>query len=199
MRPIGKFRFSIGALMMFVLMVAAGAALFVKILEKDDPNAPPVYPIEALVAIVLPTIALGAWRNHTATQIMLQATLVCLVCLSAYWSIATNHERAVSCWYQSMFALTITLPMLVRRHVKATWPRGPRRESWKKTCEAVLFSFLTFLIMTIGNFFQFLYYDGFGAGTHQPPGAGIPAPILPDPALLDPPPTLAPSLPPKTP
>ena len=200
MRLIGKLRFSIGSLMMFVLMVAAGAALFVKILEHDFPNYPPVSPTGSILAIVLATVALGSWKGHTATQIMLQTTLACLICLSSYWCVESQHERAILYWYEGVFAMTVTLPMVVRRHVKAAWPKGPRRESWKKTCEAVSFSFLAILIGTAGGIFQGIVADGLSYVTYPAaPGSYVPAPLLSDPALLVPPPALAPSLDPKTP
>jgi hypothetical protein len=37
-------------------------------------------------------------------------------------------------------------------------PRGPRRNWWKKTCEAVFFSFLNVILVSAGGVFQWALY-----------------------------------------
>jgi hypothetical protein len=148
--------------MMFVVTAAAGSALFAKVwthsefagtvgLKTDVPSL-------LLLAIGLTAIAIGAWKEHSAVQTMLQMTLAFLGCLSLIWIGEAKLERLVRYWFEVAFALTVCLPMLARRYVKANVARGPRRDWWKKTCEAVFFSFVTVMLVTAGAFFQFGAY-----------------------------------------
>jgi hypothetical protein len=191
MRLIRMIRFSMGTIMMFVLMVAAAMALFVKILQHTEGVLPPGWTLDVpslfLLAIVLTALALGSWKEHTAVQIMLQVTLACFSCLTLIWIGEANYERAIRYWCQGTFAATVTLPMLARRFVKSGLPRGPRRDWWKKTCEAIFFSFLTMLLVTAGGLLQAAVYaaasnlPGFTVGSRPvpPPSQVIPAPALP--------------------
>ena len=81
-------------------------------------------------------------------------TLACLGCLTLIYVGEAHYERAVRYWFQGCFAVTVTLPLFARRIVKSTLPRGPRRNWWKKTCEAVFFSFLNLLLVTAGAVFE---------------------------------------------
>ena len=87
---------------------------------------------------------------------MLQVTLACFGCLTLIWIGEAQYERAIRYWCQATFAATVTIPMLARRFVKSGLPRGPRPAAnwWKKTCEAVFFSFLTMLLVTAGGLLQ---------------------------------------------
>ena len=91
-------------------------------------------------------------------QIMLQVTLACFGCLTLIWIGEAQYERAIRYWCQATFAATVTLPMLGRRFVKSGLPRGPRRDWWKKTCEAVFFSFLTMILVSAGGLLQAAVY-----------------------------------------
>jgi hypothetical protein len=75
MRLFRMIRFSMGTIMIFVLMVAAGMALFVKIQQHTEglvrPAAlPPGWTLDVpslfLLAIALTAVALGSWKEHTA-------------------------------------------------------------------------------------------------------------------------------------
>jgi hypothetical protein len=167
MRLFRLIRFSMGTIMMFVLMAAAAMALFVKTQHLTDSiTAPGVLPpgwnLDVpslfLLAIALTAVALGSWKEHTAVQIMLQVTLACFSCLTLIWIGEAQYERAIRYWCQGTFAATVTLPMLGRRFVKSGLPRGPRRDWWKKTCEAIFFSFLTMLLVTAGGLLQAAVY-----------------------------------------
>ena len=46
--------------------------------------------------------------------------------------------------------------MLARRVVKTAIPRGPRRSWWKKTLEAIIFSFFTIFLVATGALIQFI-------------------------------------------
>jgi hypothetical protein len=195
MRLIPKFRFSMGTIMMFVLMVAAAMALFVKIQQHTDAVLPPGWNLDVpslfLLAIFLTGVALGSWKEHTAAQIMLQVTLACLSCLTLIWIGEAQYDRVIRYWCQGMFAMTVTLPMLARRYVKSSLPRGSRRDWCKKTCEAIFFSFLTMLLVTAGGLLQVALLElAPGLRAVATPPAPI-LPTLPAPASLDLPPTLS--------
>jgi hypothetical protein len=167
MRLIYQIRFSMGTIMMFVLMAGAALALFTKIQHLTGVVTRPAgtlpgwkidVPSLFLLAIALTAIALGSWKEHTAVQTMLQVTLTCLGCLTLIWIGEAQYERAIRYWFQATFAGTVTLPMLARRFVKAGLSRGPRRDWWKKTCEAVFFSFLNMMLVTVGGLLQTAVY-----------------------------------------
>ncbi len=162
MRLIPRIRYTMGTVMMFVVMTAAVMALYVKI-DQHTGNVLPAgwkldVPVLFLTAIGLTALALGSWKEHTAVQIMLQVTLACVGCLTLVWIGEAQYERAIRYWCQGMFAATVTIPMIVRRIVKTGLPRGPRRDWWKKTCEAAFFSFLTMLLVTAGGLLQAAVY-----------------------------------------
>lgn len=158
MRLMPRIRFRMGTVMMFVVMAAAAMALYVKIDRYTGPLLPAGWkvdvPVLFLLAIALTALALGSWKEHSAVQIMLQVTLACVGCLSLIWIGEAKYDRAIRYWCQGMFAATVTIPMIVRRLVKTGMPRGPRRDWWKKTCEAAFFSFLTMLLVTAGGLLQ---------------------------------------------
>jgi hypothetical protein len=167
MTLIRKIRFSMGTIMMFVVMAAAAMALFVKIQQLTGAALaggamPPGWILDVpslfLLAIALTAVALASWKEHSAVQTMLQVTLACVGCLSLIWIGEAKYDRAIRYWCQGTFAATVTLPMLARRVVKSAMPRGPRRDWWKKTCEAIFFSFLTMMLVTAGGLIQAAVY-----------------------------------------
>jgi hypothetical protein len=188
MKLVRVIRFSMATIMMFVLMVAAGMALFAKIQHLTNSVAapgilPPGWNFDVpslfLLAITLTAVALGSWKEHTAVQIMFQVTLACVGCLTLIWIGEAKYERAIRYWCQGTFAATVTLPMLARRYVKSGLPRGPRRDWWKKTCEAIFFSFLTMLLVTAGGLLQAAVYMGASNLPIVNTPASPPAPVLP--------------------
>ena len=161
-RPRG-IQFPLRTLAMLVVTAAAASALFAKIRMFAGGVAPTGFwrldvPVLFLLALVLTAVALAAWKEHTAVQAMLQITLACLGCLALIWVSEAGLERAVRYWFQATFALTVTLPMVLRAQVKRRLPRGPRRDWWKKTCEAMFFSSLNLLLLAAGGFLQWLAY-----------------------------------------
>ena len=120
---------------------------------------------------------------------MLQVTLACFGCLTLIWVSEAQYERAIRYWCQGTFAATVTLPMLARRYVKAGMPRGPRRDWWKKTCEAIFFSFLTLLLVSAGGLLQGAVYTAASAISAGGTPAAVPTPVMPPlPVLPGPPP-----------
>ena len=196
MRLIRRIRFSMGTIMMFVLMAAAVMALFVKIRQHTDAVLPAGWKIDVpslfLLAIGLTAVALGSWKEHSAVQTMLQVTLACVGCLTLIWIGEAQYERAIRYWCQGMFAATVTIPMLARRFVKTGMARGPRRDWWKKTCEAVSFSFLTMLLVTAGGLLQAAVYALASSIPTISAGAAGATPATPQPPPLTPP-TAAPA------
>jgi hypothetical protein len=170
---IRRIRFSMGTIMMFVLMAAAAMALFVKIQQRTAILTQTGWKVDVpslfLLAIALTAVALGAWKEHTAVQTMLQVTLACFGCLTLIWIGEARYERAIRYWCQGTFAVTVTLPLLARRFVKSALPRGPRRDWWKKTCEAIFFAFLNLMLVTAGGLLQAAVY-WFGSGFLARPG-----------------------------
>ena len=153
-----RIRFSLATIMMFVAAAAAASALYAKALERTEVIGAPGWKFDVptlfLLAIVLTALALGFWKSHTAVQIMLQVTLACLGCLTLIWIGEAKYERAIRYWFQACFAATVTLPLIARGIVKSSLPRGPKRNWWKKTCEAVFFSFVNMMLITAGGLFQ---------------------------------------------
>ena len=149
---------------MFVLASAAASALYARIMQHTALSDAADWFIDVptlfVLGIVLTALALGFWKSHTAVQIMLQVTLACLGCLTLIWIGEAKYTRAIRYWFQACFAATVTLPLIARGIVKSSLPRGPRRNWWKKTCEAVFFSFLNMMLITAGGLFQavLIYY-----------------------------------------
>jgi len=158
MPRIRKIQFSLRAIAMFVLTAAAASALYVKILRHTGAVTPTAWKVDVpslfILAICLTAVALSSWKEHTAVQTMLQITLACVGCLALIWIGEARYERAIRYWFQGTFAATVSLPLLARRFVKSELPRGPRRDWWKKTCEAIFFSFLNMMLVTAGGLLQ---------------------------------------------
>jgi hypothetical protein len=155
-----SFQLSLKTIMMVVLTAAAASALYAKVylhtgaLAGWGTDVPSLF----LLAIVLTSFALGNWKEHSLVQIMLQITISCLVYLVLIQISEAQFDRAMRYWFQGSFALLVCLPLLARRYVKSRMPRGPRRNWWKKTCEAVFFSFLTIILVSAGGLFQWALY-----------------------------------------
>ncbi len=162
MRWIGKVRFSMATIMMLVVTVAAASALYAKVRKHTELITITGWKVDVpslfLLAIGLTAVALASWKEHSAAQAMLQMTLTCVGCLVLIGICEAQYERAVRYWFQGTFAVTVSLPLLVRRFVKSELPRGPRRDFWKKTCEAIFFSFLNMLLVTCGGMVQAAVY-----------------------------------------
>lgn len=143
-----------------------------------------------LLAIGPTALALGSWKEHSASQVMLQVALACFGCLTLIWIDEAKYERAIRYWCQGTFAATVTIPLIARRFIKDGMPRGPRRDRWKKTCEAVFFSFLTMMLVTVGGLVQAGVY---ALATNIPrltpaatPATGPPAPVAAPPSVSAP-------------
>ncbi len=153
----GRFRVSIATMLMLVLTAAVASAFFAEVREHGG-SSTPVWKIDlptlATVAIASTAVALGSMKGHSPVQMMLQATLAYLGYLSLIWLGEAKMERPLLYWFQASFALTVALPMLIRRSVKARMPRGPRRTWWKRTMEAIVFSFLNMLLIVAGAMAQ---------------------------------------------
>ena len=159
---ISRMQFSLRTIAMLVLTVAAALALFAKVRQHTGGITGPGWKVDVpslfLLAIGLTALALGSWKEHSAVQIMLQFTITCLGCLTLIWIGESGFERAIRYWFQATFAATVSLPLLARRFVKSEMPRGPRRDWWKKTCEAIFFSFLNMMLVTVGGLLQGAIY-----------------------------------------
>jgi hypothetical protein len=146
--------------MMLVTTSAAVLALFAKVQQYTPPATKPYLKTDApllfVLSVVLTAVALGALKSHSANQMMLQVVLACLGFLALIWLAEYKLERPLLYWFQTGFGVLVTLPLLARKHVKNGMARGPRRAWWKRTLEAVFFSFLTMLLALAGNLLQWL-------------------------------------------
>lgn len=158
-----KVRFTLSTVMMLVVTSAAASALFAKAHEHAPVAGKPYLKIDApalfVVSIGLTAVALGALKAHSAVQTMLQITLACLGYLSLIGLAELRLERPLLYWFQGGFAVLVTLPLLARRFVKSEMARGERRDWWKKTFEAVFFSFLTMMLVLAGVVIQWLTFE----------------------------------------
>jgi hypothetical protein len=179
MQVLGKMRFSVATVMMLVVTAAACSALFVKARRHvpvfSQPSVKFDVPLLFVVAIVLTAVALGALKRHTAVQMMIQVTAACLGYLSLIGLAEAGMKRPLSYWFQVCFGLVVTIPLLARRAVKSGMAQGPRRDWWKGTCEAVLFSFFTMMLVLLGLVFQYAVLDTAGTFMAKPSVSG-PAP-----------------------
>jgi hypothetical protein len=153
-----KYQVPMRTVMMMVLTAAVACALFVKVFQHTAFAAGTGWSVDApslfLAAILLTAVALGSWKEHSSFQIMLQMTIACLGYLVLIQIGEASLLRTMRYWFQASFALTVCAPLLARRYVKATLPRGPRRAWWKRTCEAVFFSFLNLMLVSAGGLAQ---------------------------------------------
>lgn len=157
-----RLRFSMGTILVFVLMAAVGSALFVKLFRYSELITTPGWKLDVpalfLIAIALTAVALGAWKDHSPVQTMLQIAITCFGCLTFLWIAEAKYERAIRYWYQATFALTVTFPIVGRQFVKRTMERGPRRTWWKKTLEVPFLAWFTLMLLSAGGLLQGILY-----------------------------------------
>jgi hypothetical protein len=164
-----RVRFTLATVMMLVVTSAAASALFAKVREHAAVATKPYLKIDApvlfVLSIVLTAVALGSMKGHSAVQTMLQVTVACLGYLSLIWLAEAMLERPLLYWFQVGFGVLVAAPMWARNVVKTEMDRGPRRDWWKKTFEAVIFAFLTMNLVLLGILIQFM---AFLVGTQLP-------------------------------
>jgi hypothetical protein len=160
MQILRKFRFSMATVMMLVVTAAVAFALFAKTRDHIPTAQHPYLAVDApavfVTSIVLTAIALGALKSHSPGQVMLQVVLACLSYIGLISLAELGAFRPLLYWFQASFAVLAAGPLVVRASVKADMERGPRRTWWKKSTEAVLFSFFTVVIVLISSFLQWL-------------------------------------------
>jgi len=144
--------------MMLVATAAAASALFAKARQHTPSGFLPSIRFDApflfVLSIGLTATALGALKRHSAVQTMLQIILACLGFLTLFWLLDAKLTRPLLYWFQANFAVLVTVPLLARRLVKTEMARGPRRDWWKRTLEAVFFSFLSMMLVLVGILLQ---------------------------------------------
>ena len=155
-----KMRFSMAMVMMMVAAAAAASALFAKV-RAHVPASNQTYlkfdaPALFVASIALTAVGLGALKGHTFGQTLLQITVACLGYVSLVGLAESGRARPLLYWFQISFGLLVTGPLLARRLVKAEMERGPRRDWWKGTWEAVFFAFLTMMLVLLGLLLQWL-------------------------------------------
>ena len=160
MQLLRKMRFTMATVMLLVVTSAVAFALFAKARDHVPNGQYPYINVDApavfVISIALTAIALGALKAHSSGQIMLQVVLACLAYLGLITLAEIGAVRPLLYWFQVCFALLATAPLIARSYVKMEMERGPRRTWWKKTTEAVLFSFFTICIVLISSFLQWI-------------------------------------------
>jgi hypothetical protein len=162
MRRTRTIRFSMATAMMLVATAAAGSAFFTKVQRYTSSRRPHMKvdaPVLATLAIGLTAVALGALRGHRAAQVMLQMAVAYLGFVVLIGMAEARMERAILYWFQATFGLLVTIPLLARRAVTTRREPGPRRDWWRGTCEALVFSFVTMILVILGFFAQSLAPD----------------------------------------
>jgi hypothetical protein len=157
-----KVRFTMATVMMMVVTAAVASAVFAKARDHIPTAQYPYLSVDVpavfVISIILTAVALGALKSHSPGQIMLQIVLACLSYFGLISLAEAGAVRPLLYWFQISFALQAALPLIARSYVKAEMERGPRQAWWKKTTEAVLFSFFTIFIVMVSSFLQWLTF-----------------------------------------
>jgi hypothetical protein len=177
-RPAWRFRLRLGTLLALVLAAAPVLAVYARVTElNNEPDEANV----VLLAIVLPGIAVGAWRRASPAQVIAQIGLT----LAAFLALLeVSDGRLVNYWLALVVAVTIVLPLLVRGQAGATHGshRGSPRIAWAGTV-------LLNVAFNLFAFFIFVMINGFVV-TGQLPISLFPvslaAPALPVPVYSSP-------------
>ncbi len=155
-------RISIALIMMLVVTAASASALFAQVVRHlpGMKAGTPAYDRDVVATFIagltLTGVALAARKGHSPVQAMLQVTLTCLNLLTLIAVAETRAIRPIIFWYQASFALVVVAPLVARRIAKTRLERGPRRDWWMKTGEAIAFSFLNALLVLAGLGIQLL-------------------------------------------
>ena len=155
MLQLRKLRLSMATVMM---VVVTASALFAKVRSHVPAGNQPYLKVDApilfVLSIGLTAVGLGSLKGHSAGQTMLQVTVACLGYVSLIGLAEAGRERPLLYWFQVSFGILVTGPLLARRLFKSEMERGPRREWWKKSCEAAFFAFLTMMPVLLGLVLQ---------------------------------------------
>ena len=135
-------------------------------------DAPAIF---VVASIALTALALGALKgafgrpDHAPDDPGLPGSTFSLLTAGRA---SASQERPLLYWFQAAFAILVTsCPWWPGRIVKNEMERGPRRTWWKKTTEAVVFSFLT--VSGIVMFSGWLQLAQRGVQAHRPACSSI--------------------------
>lgn len=160
MKPPRKFRFSMSTAMLAVVTAALASAVFARarahVTVAGRPYLDVDVPAVFVISIALTALAFGALKAHSAKQVMLQMILAYLGYFSVILLAEAGATRPLLYWVQAGFFLQVVLPLIARSYLKAEMGRGPRRAWWKKTTEAVIFSFFTIAVVMASAWLQWL-------------------------------------------
>ena len=162
MKLLRKFRFSMATAMVGVVTAAVASALFARLRDNltTVPSTLPYLSVDVPAAFVLSiavtAMSLGAFKAHSPKQVLLQMVLAYLSYFSVILLAEAGAYRPLFYWFQAGCLLLVALPLMARSSIKAEMERGPRRDWWKRTTEAVVFSFFTVVIVTLSSWLQWL-------------------------------------------
>ncbi|MDR3636707.1 MAG: hypothetical protein P4L84_23085 [Isosphaeraceae bacterium] len=153
------FRFSLGTLMILVLMMATISGMSVRMnhLLKTTSNSLAIdAPALAVIAITITAIAIVSVRRGTLHQGMLQITVCCALVLVTVGLMEAEWTRALRYWFQACFALTVALPLLLRRFAVGNGGTDPRRAWVLWTSEVLLAAFANVVLVLLGILIQII-------------------------------------------
>jgi hypothetical protein len=152
-----RFRISMASIMMLVVAAAAASALFTKIvgtISGEFGEWKYDVPAVIIIAVALTAIALGAFRNHSGIQMMIQATGAYLGFLSMIWIIEQEHYRIAIYWFQILFAGLVVFPFLARRFARARSGVEDDPGWLARATEALPLAFGNMILVLAGAWFQ---------------------------------------------
>jgi hypothetical protein len=128
--PARRSRPTLGLLMLAVVAVAIPASVAGTLL-RDSSSTGAVWLLGLWgVGIVLVAIAIGAWWRHTTAQVLLQVIVVSGL-FSAVFPLAAvipNEDLVPHGAALLSFAVTVVIPLVLRRRALERHPPGPSRD-----------------------------------------------------------------------
>jgi hypothetical protein len=160
-QPTTRFRFTMATVMLLVVTSAAASALFAKVHALTPASGAPYLSnvdsgILVIATVVMVGATLGTLKGHSPAQIMLQVTLACLGLYLFLTMVEAKLRHPLLYWLHACFLVLVLIPALVRRAAKDRIERGPARNRRKRTCEAIMFSFVTMMIVMLALFLEWL-------------------------------------------
>lgn len=129
--PARRSRPTLGLLMLAVVAVAVPAAVAGNFLRENRFNAEVVWWLGIWgLGILLIAVAIGAWWWHSAAQVLLQVILVTGLfgLLISLGGILPDDDLIPHVAVVVAFAVTVTIPLVLRRRAVERHPPGPARD-----------------------------------------------------------------------
>jgi hypothetical protein len=105
-------------------------------------------PAVLLLSVFLNAVAIGMWRRHSPTQIVVQATLCNLMILGAV-TLWDQDSRLLRYWLQVCIAATVVVPLLIRQVLAGQGHTYARSEWVVATTDNLLYSCMNIAVTII--------------------------------------------------